>query len=119
VALVGRDQLGQHPCERVDLMLAQLRPGGGRGRLRGEDALEPEQEGEANLPAGRGGRAAGIDLGQCLVESRAAGRTGCQHLGGVFAGMKEGLAGPVLRTERVGPQAIRCVRRVCRLKYRF
>ena len=119
LALVRRDQLGQHPGERVDLVLAQLGAGGGRGRLRGEDALEPEQEAEPDLPAGRGGRAAGLDLGERLVERGTAGRAGRQHLGGVLAGVEEGLAGPVLRAERVGLQAIRCVRRVCRLKYRF
>ncbi len=119
VALVRCDQLGQHPCQRVDLMLAQLGARGGRGLLRGEDALEPEQEAETDFPAGRGGGATGVDLRQRLVERGAAGGAGRQHLVRLFAGVKDGLARPVLRAERVGLQAIRRVRRVCRLKYRF
>ena len=119
VALVGRDQLGQHPGERVDLVLAELGPGSGRGRLHREHALEPEQEAEANLPAGRGRLAPGFDLGQRLVERRAAGRTRGQRVARVLAGVEEGLSGPFLRAERVGCQAIRRVRRECRIQYRF
>ena len=85
------------------------------------------RRGRARAPAGSRsgpssaarGRAAGLDLGERLVERGAAGRAGRQHLGGLFAGVEDGLARPVLRAERVGPQAIRRVRRVCRVKYRF
>jgi hypothetical protein len=33
--------------------------------------------------------------------------------------MEEGLAGPGLRAERVGDQAVRRVRLACRIEYRF
>jgi hypothetical protein len=52
LALVRRDQLGQHPRERVDLVLPQLRARGGRGRLRRQHPLEPEEQAEAHLPVG-------------------------------------------------------------------
>src|SRR5581483_12461325 len=39
VLLVGGDQLGEHPGERVHLVAAELRAGGEVGRLLGEDAL--------------------------------------------------------------------------------
>ncbi len=119
VALVGRDQLGEHPGERVDLVLAELRPGGGRRGLHREDALESEQESEANLPAGRGCFAAGVELRQSLVQRRTARCTGGQCFTRFLAGVKEGLSGPFLRAERVGIQAIRRVRRECRVQYRF
>ena len=79
----------------------------------------PSRKPNRTFQRGEGVRAAGLDLGERLVERGAAGRAGRQHLGRLFAGMEEGLARPVLRTERVGLQAIRRVRRVCRLKYRF
>ena len=66
------------------------------GRLRGEHALEPEQEAEPDFPAGGRGSAAGRDLGQCLVERGAAGGPRGQCDGRVFARVKEGLAGPFL-----------------------
>ena len=119
LALVGGDQLGQHPGERVDLVLAELGSGGGRGRLRGEDALEAEQEAEADLPAGGRRRAAGLDLGERLVERCAACGPGREHLGGLLAGVEERLACPFLCAARVGLEAIQRVRRFCRLKYRF
>ena len=46
-------------------------------------------------------------------------RAGSERLGGILAGMEEGLSGPFLRTDRVGVQAIRRVRRECRVEYRF
>ena len=119
LALVRRDQLGQHPGERVDLVLAQLGAGGRGGRLSGEHALEPEQEAEADLPARRGRLAAGLDLRERLVERRAAGGTGRQRFGRILAGVEEGLAGPVLRAGRVGRKLIGRVRRDCRVQYRF
>ena len=64
-------------------------------------------------------RSAGLDLGQRLVERRAAGRPGASASRRILAGVKEGLSGPFLRAERVGIQAIRRVRRECRIQYRF
>ncbi len=96
LALVRRDQLRQHPRERVDLVLAQLGAGGGGGRLRREHPLEPEQEAEPDFPAGGRGSAAGRELDQCLVERGAAGGPRGQCDGRVFARVKEGLAGPFL-----------------------
>ena len=60
-----------------------------------------------------------VDLGERLVERGAPGRSGRERLGRIFAGMKEGLAGPFLCSERVGGQAVRRVRRECRVQYRF
>ena len=119
LALVRRDQLGQHPGERVDLVLAQLGAGGGRGRLRREHALEAEQEAEPDLPARRRRAAAALDLDERLVERGATGRSGRKGFRRILAGMEEGLAGPFLRAERVGGQAVRRVRRECRIQYRF
>ena len=119
VALVGRDQLGEHPGERVDLVLAELGPGGGRRWLHREHALEPEQEPEAHLPARRGALRPAVDLGQRLVERRPASRAGGQRFTRILAGVKEGLSGPFRRAERVGIQTIRRVRRECRVQYRF
>ena len=51
--LVERDQLRQHPGERVHLVAAQLRPGRELRRLLAEHALEPEHEAAVALPARR------------------------------------------------------------------
>ncbi len=56
--LDGRDQLGEHPGERVHLMTAQLGAGGEAGRALGEHALEPEHQRVANLPLARRRRVA-------------------------------------------------------------
>ena len=119
LALVRGDQLGQHPGERVDLVLAQLGAGGGGGRLSGEDALQAEQEAEADLPARRGRLAAGLDLRERFVERRAAGGAGRQRFDRILAVVEERLAGPVLRAGRVGRQLNGRVRRDCRVQYRF
>ena len=89
------------------------------GRLRGEHALEPQEEAEADFPAGRGRAAAGLELGQRFVERGAAGGTGRQRFRRVFAGVEEGLSGPVLRAGRAGLEGIGRVRRDCRVQYRF
>ena len=60
-----------------------------------------------------------VDLGEGLVERRTARRAGGQRFTRLLAGVKEGLSGPFLRAERVGLQAIRRVRRECRVQYRF
>ena len=49
-ALVGGDQLGEHPGERVHLVAAQLGAGGEVRRLLREHALEAEHERESHLP---------------------------------------------------------------------
>ena len=72
--LGGRDQLGQHPGERVDLVAAERGAGrGGRG-LGGEDALEAEHQAVAHLPAGRRCAMAGLDLLDRVVEREPARR---------------------------------------------
>ena len=48
--LVGGDQLGEHPGERVHLVAAQLGAGGESRRLLGEDAVEAEHERVADAP---------------------------------------------------------------------
>src|SRR5439155_24887806 len=50
VLLVRRDQLRQHPRERVHLMAAQLGTGREMRRLLREDPLQPEHQREADLP---------------------------------------------------------------------
>ena len=51
--LMRRDQLGQHPGERVDLVAAKLRPRGEVRRLLGEHAFEPEHQAIFDLPGRR------------------------------------------------------------------
>ena len=72
VALVRGDQLGQHPGERVDLVAAQLGAGRELPARRREHALEAEHEAVADPPARRRRRGAGVDLGERVVERRAA-----------------------------------------------
>src|SRR5689334_19505768 len=42
--LVGSDQLGQHPGERIDLVAAELGAGREVGRALRKDALQPEEK---------------------------------------------------------------------------
>src|SRR5581483_4205972 len=64
LALGGRDQLRQHPGERVDLVPAQLGPGAQARRPVAEHPLEPEHQRVADLPL-RGRRfVAGLELGE-------------------------------------------------------
>src|SRR4029078_7115995 len=56
--LVTRDQLGEHPGERVDLVSAELSAGSKAGRMVGQFTLETEHERVADLPGGRGRGAA-------------------------------------------------------------
>ena len=76
VALVGRDQLGQHPGERVDLVLAELSPGS-RGREVSSRAPARARAGSQSEPSSgaRGSFRPASELRQGLVERRAAGRT--------------------------------------------
>ena len=105
--LVTRDQLGEHPGERVDLVPAELRAGGKAGRMVGQLTLETEHERVADLPGGRGRAPARLHLREGVVEgstSRAALR---ERLGRVFVGPEEGLARPRFRASGCGGQAVR------------
>jgi hypothetical protein len=114
--LLGRsDQLGQHPGERVDLVAAQLGSRGEARRLLGEDALEPEHEGEADFPLQRRRLVARFHLGERRVERVPERRAGRQHDRSVLVGPQEGLARPGFRPKGRGFDAVRILRR-CRSK---
>ncbi len=91
-----RDQLGQHPRQRVDLVAAQDRPGGGRRRLGGEHALEAEHEAVAHLPARRRRPVPRFDLLERLVQCEPSRGTGRERNLGILAGMEERLGEPAL-----------------------
>jgi len=95
LALVGRDQLGEHSGERVHLVATQLGAGREMRRLLRQDALEAEHEREAHLPLRRWLVPARLELGERLVERVPAGRSGREHLGRVLAVVEHGLSGPV------------------------
>ena len=95
LALVGGDQLGEHPGERVHLMAAQLGSGREARRLLGQHALEAEHEREVHLPLRGRLLVAGLDLGERLVERVPARRSRREHLGRILVAVEEGLAGPV------------------------
>ena len=102
LALGGRDQLGQHAGERVDLVAAQL---GARGELRralAEHALEAEHQGVAHLPVVRGLPRAGLDLGERVVERAAAGGPGRERVRRILVRVEEGLSGPGFGAEGGG-----------------
>src|SRR5262245_66022242 len=80
VALVRRDQLGEHARKSVDLMPAQLRSRREVGRPLAQDPLQAEHEREAHLPFGAGLGAARLDLGERLVKRSAAGSAGGENL---------------------------------------
>ena len=94
LALVGRDQLGEHPGERVHLVAPQLGTGCEVRRLLGQHALETEHEREAHFPLGRRRLVPGLDLGQRLVERVPARRFGREHLGRILVAVEQGLTGP-------------------------
>ena len=77
-------------------MAAQLGAGRQDRRLVGEHPLEAEHEREAHLPLVRRALAAGVDLGQCLVEGPAPRRAGREHLGRLLAVVEERLSSPFL-----------------------
>jgi hypothetical protein len=106
-ALVGGDQLGEHPGQRVDLVAPQLGAGGEMRRLLAEDALEPEHEREPDLPLGRGTCTAGLDLGDGLLECLSARRSRREHDGRILLFVDERLAGPRRSPEYHGLQAVR------------
>ena len=113
LALVGRDQLGQHAGERIDLVSAQICACCGRGLVGGEDPFESEHQPVAHFPAWRRLVAAGFDLGQRVVEGAAACGTGGERRRRLLAGMDERLAEPVLGAARGRGQGLGLFRR-CR-----
>ncbi len=96
VLLARGDELGEHPGERVDLVLAERRARR-RARLRlGEDSLEAEHQPVAHLPLrGRRLRAV-VHLRECVVERATARGAFREHARGILAAPKERLARPRL-----------------------
>ena len=111
VALGRGDELGEHPGERVDLMPAQLGPGGGPRRVLRQDALEPEHEPVPDLPPRRGAGEPCVHLLQGVVERGAAGRTRGERDRRVLVGRQERLAEPGFGTACRRGQVLGCVRR--------
>ena len=97
--LRGRDQLGQHSGERVDLVAAQLRARGELGRALAQHPLEPEHQRVADLPLVRRLPRAGLDLRERVVERPPPGRFGRKHDRRIFVRMEEGLPGPCFGLE--------------------
>ena len=95
LALVGGDQLREHPGERVHLMAAQLGSGREVRRLLGQHALEAEHEREVHLPLRGRLLVAGLDLGERLVERIPARCSRREHLGRILVAVEQGLTGPV------------------------
>ena len=113
--LGGRDQLGQHPRQRVDLVAAELRSRGEPRRALAEHALEPEHQRVADLPVVGGLAPAGLDLGQGVVERPPAGRSRCEYGRRVFIRVEKGLSCPGLGAEGGGGKAVRSLRSQGRL----
>ena len=90
--LVPGDELGEHPGERVDLVPAELGPGGEPRRPVGQHALEAEHERVVHLPLGRRGAPARVHLEERGIERPPACDAFGEHVCGVLAGMEEGLA---------------------------
>ena len=114
--LVLRDELGEHPGQRVDLVAAELGPRREPRRAVVDDALEPEHERVAHLPLGRRGAQARLHLGERVVERTPPGTAGRQHVGGVLVLLEEGLARPGLGAERGSRQAAHSLRLVGRVR---
>ena len=95
-------------------MAPQLGPGGEPRRPVAEDALEPEHEPVAHLPAVGGLARAGLDLGQGVVEGAPARGAGSENLLGVLPVVQERLACPGFCAERCGfePALRRCRRMI-------
>ena len=108
--LCGGDQLGEHSGERVHLMAAELGAGCEMRRLLGQDTFEAEQERVAHLPLGRRCIASCGQLGERVVERAAPRGPGRQDDVRVLVGTQEGLAGPCLGSESVGPDGQRVPR---------
>src|SRR5947208_13976040 len=117
--LMRRDQLGQHPGERVDLVAAKLRSRGEVRRLLGEHAFEPEHQAVFDLPGGRRLPQARFDLGDRVVERSPARRSRREDLRRILSGAEERLTGPGFGSEGGGCQAVRGLRHgsrnLCRL----
>ncbi len=110
-SLRRRDQLGEHPRERVDLVAPEL---GARSRSRRrlrEHSLEPEHEAVAHLPAGRRLSEPGLDLRDRVIECGASRRAGRERQRGVLVRHEERLAEPGLGATRCANQVLGCVRR--------
>ena len=114
VRLDGRDELREHPGERVDLVAPQLGAGGEPRRPVAQDALEAEHEPVAHLPTGGGLGSAGLYLGQRVVEREAARGAGGENLLGILPVVQERLACPGFCAERCGfePALRRCRRMI-------
>ena len=63
-----RDELREHPGERIDLVPPERRSRRGPGRLRGEHALEPEHQPVPDLPVAGRTREPLVHLGLRVVE---------------------------------------------------
>src|SRR4051794_3365558 len=109
VALRGRDQLGEHPGERVDLVASQRGARRGVRRRICKHTLEAEHQAVANLPRRARETPAGLDLRERIVEGTPPGRAGREYLGRILAVAKEWLARPRLGAVCIGGQ------RICRL----
>jgi len=94
VLLARGDQLGEHPGERVDLVLAER--GARRGaRLRlGEDALEAKHQSVAHLPLRGWSFRATVHLGDRVVERAPARCAFGENALGILAVPEERLARP-------------------------
>ena len=115
LALVGGDQLGQHPGERVDLVAAERRTGLEVRLGIVEHALESEHQAVADLPLRRGRAVAGLDLGEGVVKRASSRRAGCEHLGRILAVVHERLSGPRFRANGRGGEFIARLRESRRL----
>jgi hypothetical protein len=101
LTLVGGDQLGQHPRQRIDLMAAQLGPRLQLRRPLAEHPFQPEHQRVADLPLRRRLGASGFDLLHCVVKGTAAGRAGREHRLWVFVRVEKRLARPGFRARDI------------------
>ena len=83
----------------------------GVGRVLREDALEPEHQPVAHLPARGRRRIAGVHLGQRVVERRAASGARSECLQRILVRLEERLAEPGLGSLGRSSQVLGCVRR--------
>jgi hypothetical protein len=113
--LGGRDQLRQHPRQRVDLVPAELRSGGEPWWARAEHPLEPEHQRVADLPVVGGLSLARLDLREGVVQRAAAGGSRGEHGRRVFVRVEEWLSCPGFGAEGGGGKAVRSLRSQGRL----
>jgi hypothetical protein len=118
LVFVSRDELCEHPGERVDLMAAELGAGGEPRGMVVQHPLEAEHEGVTDLPFGRGRSAAGLHLGERVVE-RASARSAFGQRLCPLLGVQERLACPGFRSAGGGYQAVRLYRSNGRVLCRF